>query len=381
LLAAVAQRLSACVRASDTLARLGGDEFTVLVERVSDLRDVEPLATRILESFRAPFTLDGHTVFTSTSIGIAMSGPATGPEDLLRQADIALYAAKSQGPASFRAFEAARHVPSLERLNLETDLRNAIERGELRVYYQPQVNARTGEITGFEALVRWLHPERGLLGPGEFLPLAEEAGMISDIDQWVLNEACQQASVWRARYAERLPMRMGVNFSPTEFHQIDLLRVVSQALDRTGLEPNALTIEITENVLLDDAPSTIYLLRALHDLGVRLAIDDFGIGYSSLSYLRRFAVDALKIDQSFVRDLSSEGPGTSIVRAITTLAHALDIEVTAEGVETPEHLALIQAAGCDHGQGYYFARPVPAEEAEMLLRAGHIPHPSVIAPT
>ncbi|MBI4493404.1 MAG: EAL domain-containing protein [Chloroflexi bacterium] len=369
LLVAVGQRLAACLRPGDTIARFGGDEFTVLLEGIASASDACRVAERIMEQLQPPFTLEEQEAFITTSIGIAFGASAHAqPGDLLRNADIALYRAKAEGKARSVVFDTSMSAFSVERLHLETDLRRAVERGEFRLHYQPELDLQTGQLVGVEALVRWAHPQRGLVSPAEFIPLAEETGLILPIGRWVLEVACRQAQVWQAQYPGA-PLVMSVNLSARQFQQPNLVEQVAQVLGETGLAPACLKLEITESVLVEDAESTLSRLQALKELGVRLAIDDFGTGYSSLSYLQRLAVDTIKIDRSFVSGLGAEGRNLAIVRAVAVLAQALSMDVTAEGIETPEQLASVRAAGCDHGQGYLFSKPLASEAMDAFLAA------------
>lgn len=371
LLVEIARRLEACIRPGDTAARLGGDEFTVLLEDVRDGADAAQVAERIQREIRRPVTLGGHEVFTSASIGIALS--ATGydrPEDLLRDADIAMYRAKAKGGSRHEAFDPTMHARAVALLKMETDLRRAIDRGEFTVHYQPIVSLRDGRIAGFEALVRWNHPHRGLVLPMEFIRMAEETGLVVDIDRWVLREACRQLHEWHRRYPDARPLSVSVNLSGRHFAQPDLAEHLRRTLRATGLQGDCLGLEITESVLLDTTEASNEALHELRRDGTRLYLDDFGTGYSSLSYLHRFPIDALKIDRSFVTSLRPGGQGQEIVRTIMSLAQNLDIHVVAEGVETPEQLAALKALRCEYAQGYAFSPPLPGGEAEALLAAG-----------
>jgi diguanylate cyclase (GGDEF)-like protein/PAS domain S-box-containing protein len=372
LLVEVAQRIQSCLRPEDTAARLGGDEFTVLLEDVAELSDAIRVAERIAEHLSAPFTLNRQEVFSSASIGIALSTPEHGgPEALVRNADVAMYQAKVNGKARYQVFEPSMNARANERLELETDLHRAIERGELRVYYQPIVSLKTGRISEMEALVRWERPAHGMVSPAEFIPLAEDVGLIVPIGQWVLEEACQQARLWQQRYPSDPPLVMSVNLSARQFQQPTLIEDIRRALDETGLDPGTLKLEITESVVMQKAESTIATLQELKGLGVQLAIDDFGTGYSSLSYLKRFPVDTLKIDRSFVAGIDADSQDTAIVDAMLALARALKLTVTAEGIESLAQLRRLHALGCDRGQGYYFAKPLPAGAISTLLTRDH----------
>jgi diguanylate cyclase (GGDEF)-like protein/PAS domain S-box-containing protein len=368
LLRAVAERLQACVRYGDTVARLGGDEFTILLENIRDESDAIRSAERITSILHAPFVLGGRELFIAASIGIAFNtADSAQPEDLVRDADVALYQAKNNGRSQSQIFDPTMNAQVLARLEVEHDLRHAIARQEIRVYYQPQIHLETGCIVGLEALVRWQHPQRGLVSPNEFIPLGEETGLILPIGQNVLEQACCQARVWQQAWCATTPLTISVNLSARQLQQANLVDVIAHILRTTGLDPCQLHLEITESVVMHDAPSTVTLLQALKDLGVQLAIDDFGTGYSSLSYLKRFPVDYVKIDRSFVERLGEDADDTMIVEAMIKLAHALRLEVLAEGVETAAQLTHLKALGCDLVQGYYIAPPLPHATAGALL--------------
>jgi diguanylate cyclase (GGDEF)-like protein/PAS domain S-box-containing protein len=372
VLIAVAQHLSGTIRVGDTVARLGGDEFTVLLEDIADPADARAVAERIMSGLQTPFALAGHEVCITTSIGIAVSANGLTPaEDLVRDADAAMYRGKSTGKARYELYDSTMHARALERLQLEAELRHGIERGELRVHYQPKVELATGRIAGVEALVRWQHPDRGLIAPAHFVPLAEETGLILPMGRWVLAEACRQGVIWQERYPERPPLTVSVNLSVRQFQHPSLVDDVARVLRQTGLEPGRLVLEITEGIVMEAAEASSAALLRLKELGVKLAIDDFGTGYSSLSYLKRFPVDMLKIDRSFIDGLGRDPGDAAIVHAVTGLAHTLGLQVTAEGIETAEQLVHLQMAGCDLGQGYYFSRPMPCEAAEELLADGY----------
>jgi diguanylate cyclase (GGDEF)-like protein/PAS domain S-box-containing protein len=368
LLAAVGRLLRDCVRRGDTVARLGGDEFTILLEDVATTADAAHVAERIMAAMQAPFRLAGHEVCVSASIGIALSGGHTAePEDLLRDADAALYRSKNRGKARYEVFDASMHARALERLQLENDLRHGIEQGDLRVYYQPIVNLGTGRITGVEALARWLHPTHGFIPPGEFIPLAEESSLILPLSRWVLSAACRQAAAWHGRYPDAPAITVAVNLSVRQFQHPALVEEVAGVLRETGLDPRCLSLEITESMMMETAEATNAILRDLKALGVKLAIDDFGTGYSSLGYLKRFPVDTLKIDRTFVAGLGQDPEDTAIVHAVIRLAHTLGLEVTAEGIETAAQADNLRATGCELGQGYHFAKPLPAEALETFF--------------
>jgi len=369
LLIALAGRLRACLRPVDTVARLGGDEFTILLEDVVDTGAPTQLAEGIAELLRKPFELFGRDVYVSASIGVAVSGPGKAhPDDLLRRADVAMYKAKDAGKGQHKLFDDDMDEEALSRLAGEGDLRRAIDQGELRLYYQPKVplTSHRGPI-GMEALVRWQHPQRGLIAPEEFLPLAEETGLIVDLGRWVLQEACRQCRRWQESPVHGEPLSICVNLSARQFQGGQLVREVEEALRTADLPPTSLMVEITESVMMQDVESAAATLRTLRSQGVEVAIDDFGIGYSSLSYLYHFPVDSLKIDRSFVATLESTMRTRSLVQGIISLGHALGLTVVAEGVETPEQLTLLRAMGCDKAQGYLFARPLPAVEAAAAV--------------
>jgi diguanylate cyclase (GGDEF)-like protein len=368
LLVEVSRRLTSALRPGDTVARLGGDEFGILLEDVADAETAETVALRVEESLGNPYRFEGREVFVTASIGIALSSAKLGlPEEILRDADLAMYHAKAKGKARHEVFDGSMSAPALDRMDLEMDLRSAISRHEFRLHYQPILRLDTGKITEVEALIRWQHEKRGLLQPDEFIGLTEETGLIVPIGQWVLSEACKQARAWQVEYPTTPALVMSVNLSAKQFQNPKLVEEITQALDESGLAPSCLKLEITESTVMQDAPVTLTKLNELKELGVRLAIDDFGTGYSSLGYLKRFPVDTLKIDRSFVKGLSPEGGDSAIVRAVVTVAKSLNMDVTAEGVETEGQLAELKALGCDRGQGFLFARPVTAERVAPLL--------------
>lgn len=368
LLVAVATRLGRCIRPEDTFARLSGDEFAVLLE-TTDASDAVRVAERLLRALESPFAVAGREVFITASIGIVLNASQhEQPEDLLRDADVAMYRAKQTGKARYQVFDAELGVRATQRLERELDLRRALDRGEFIVLYQPMVDLRTGNLSGWEALLRWRHPERGLLSPGGFLDLAEEVGLSLPIGQWVLREACRQAREWQAQFPSEPAPTMWVNLSARQFEYPKLAAEIAQTLRGTQLQPGALGLEVTESMMIGGAGIARAALRELKGLGVRLAIDDFGTGYSSLAYLRRFPLDTLKIDQSFVIGLGENAQDTAIVEAVILLAKALGMRTTAEGVTTDEQVALLRARGCDLGQGYLYARPLTVEAAGELLR-------------
>jgi diguanylate cyclase (GGDEF)-like protein len=368
LLIAVAERLKSCVRARDTVCRLGGDEFVFLLEDTKDVGEAAVTAQRVLDALKEPFGVGEHELYVVASIGIVLGASSEDrPEDLLRNADLAMYRAKRRGKARYEVFDRSMNERALKRLQLETDLRRAINNGELRVHYQPKVSLRDVGIVGMEALARWQHPERGLILPDEFIPVAEETGLIFPLGIQVLEEACAQAHRWNAERPADEPLRMNVNLSARQFNRPDLVENVGRILRETGLKPGNLVLEITESVVMGDVDAAIETLHALKALGVRVALDDFGTGYSSLSYLKRFPVDYLKIDRSFVNGLGDDTEDRGIVATVVDLAHTLGLEAVAEGVETAEQLAHLRALRCELAQGFFFHRPLPAEEVSALL--------------
>jgi diguanylate cyclase (GGDEF)-like protein/PAS domain S-box-containing protein len=376
LLVGVASRLEKCLRATDTVARLGegfvvarmgGDEFTVLLEDLKDPGDAKLAAERLMKAVTSAFMLGGREVFTSLSIGIALSNPGyEQAEDILRDADTAMYRAKSMGKARYEIFDADMRASVVARLQLETDLRRALEHGEFHNVYQPIVSLAAGQIVGFEALLRWQHPTRGLLGPEEFIRVAEETGLIRDLGWWNLREACRQMTNWRTDYRAYSQLTMSVNLSPKQFLQPNLAEDIGSLLRELNLPPQALKLELTESTVMGDPSAAIEMLQQIKSLGISLAIDDFGTGYSSLSYLHRFPLDTLKIDRSFISSIGN-GQDTEIARTILPMALNLHLDVVAEGVETIEQLVLLKKLQCKYGQGYYFSKPLSAEEAGSLL--------------
>jgi diguanylate cyclase (GGDEF)-like protein len=344
-----------------TLARIGGDEFTILLPHAADDPTVRRIAERIAQTLAEPFQIGRHDLVVSASIGVARSGAElTAAEDLLRAADVAMYRAKATGRGNYVIYEKAMGRRAAERLDQETELRQAIESGALRVYYQPIVELATGRIREVEALVRWQHPQRGLVSPAEFIPLAEETGLIVPLGCWVLEEACRQLHAWHQAHPSNPPLILNVNLSARQLQQPDLAEYVAHLLSLYALPPGCLTLEITESCLMQDSDAS--RLRALAALGVNLAIDDFGTGYSSLAYLSRLPIDTLKIDRSFVAGLGHEPESDALVQTIVALAHALRLSVTAEGIEHAHQAHQLQALGCTRGQGYLFARPMPASD-------------------
>ena len=363
----VALRLQACVRETDTVSRQGGDEFLLLLSELSQADDAVPVLSKIMEAVQRPYTVADHELSLSPSIGLALySDDGNDFETLLKKADVAMYQAKEAGRNAYRYFDQAMNREAVEYLVLRNDLRRGLDRGELRLHYQPQFDLASNRVIGVEALLRWEHPERGLLTPDRFIAIAEESGLIVPMGHWVIQEACRQCKAWQA---QGLPaFTVAVNLSAVQFRRGDIEDSVTQALRNSGLPAELLELELTESILLQNAEDVLGAIRRLKRLGVTLSIDDFGTGYSSLSYLKRFDVDRLKIDQSFVRDLTSDPDDTAIVRAIVQMAHSLNLHTIAEGVETAEMLALLRTFGCDAAQGYFYARPLPAQECTDFLR-------------
>lgn len=369
LLAAVATRLQNGIRTGDTLARLGGDEFIILLEDIAGSDEAIEVACRILDAVAAPFPLHDREIFVNVSIGIALSTPDCDASDLLRDADTAMYVAKRRGKAGYELFTPEMHAQSANRLMLETTLRHALDRREFELHYQPVVDLASGRIAEMEALLRWRHPERGLLYPGDFIPIAEETGLILPIGRWVLAEAAHQTRTWQHQYPSQPPLTVSVNLSARQFQDGALMQDVTDILAETGLSPDNLKLEITESALIENVEETVATLTSLKHLGVRVAIDDFGTGYSSLAYLQQFPVDILKIDRSFVQRLEGRSEATALARNIVDLGKALHLTVTGEGIETGEQLAALRELGCEQGQGYYFDRPMCAEALGALLAA------------
>jgi diguanylate cyclase (GGDEF)-like protein len=381
LLVGSARRLEICLRPGDTVARLGGDEFTVLLEDLMNVTEAIDVADRLQKALALPFNLNGHEVFATVSIGIALS--STGydrPEEVLRDADTAMYRAKMLGKARHEVFDKTMHARAMNLLQMETDLRRAIERNEFILHYQPIVALETGAISGFEALIRWQHPERGFVSPEEFIPIAEETGLIIPVGQWVLRQACRQIHEWQVQFPQYPPLQVSVNLSSKQFITSNLSEQVRQILKETGVEPHSLKLEITESMVMENFETAIEMLNQLRTLGIELSIDDFGTGYSSLSYLHRFPISTLKIDRSFVSRMSDNNENAEIVRTIVMLARSLKMDVVAEGVETQDQLAQLAMLECEYGQGYYFAKPLDGEGAGKLLADRHtyqIPLPAL----
>ncbi|MFL6654177.1 MAG: EAL domain-containing protein, partial [Sulfurifustis sp.] len=369
LLKAMAARLKGCVRASDSVARLGGDEFAVLLEDVAHAEDISTIAGKMLGAFTLPFAIQGHELFISASIGISMyPTDGTTPATLLKNADAAMYRAKDLGKNNYQFYSADMSAAAFERLTLESSLRRALEREEFVLHYQPQIDLTTGDVVAVEALIRWQHPEFGLLAPTQFISIAEETGSIVPVGEWVARKAMVQVRRWREAGMKEL--RAAVNVSGRQFNEPHFVDMIAHLLEETGLPPDALELEITESVIMKNAEKTVARLRALHAMGVRFAIDDFGTGYSSLSYLRRFAIHTLKVDKSFIRDITADSGDVEIVKTIIMMARGLKLSVIAEGVETREQLVFLKSHGCHAVQGNLVARPLPAERLNERLVSG-----------
>lgn len=367
LLQAMAARLLGCVRDGDTVARFGGDEFAGFLNDVASPEDVAPIVAKFLAALAPPFMIDGHELFISGSIGISLyPDDGTDTQTLMKNADTAMYRAKQNGGNTSEFYHAGMNAHALARLNLETGLRRALERQEFVLHYQPQIDLKSGDVVGFEALIRWERAGSGLVAPVEFIPLLEETGLIVAVGEWMLRSACAQHHTWRA--AGLPALRVAVNISGRQFDGKDLMQTLQRVMQVVPMPAEFLELEITESILMKNADTDIEALQALSAMGMRFAIDDFGTGYSSLTYLKRFPIDILKIDKAFVRDITTDADDAAIVSAIITMAHSLGIKTVAEGVESREQLELLREQGCDFAQGYYFSPPLPGEEIEHLLK-------------
>lgn len=371
LLLAVAARLHGCLREGDTLARMGGDEFSLLLPQISSTEVVASIADKVIAALGKPFHIDHHELFATVSIGVALF-PIDGEtgDSLIKHADIALYHAKTCGRDNCQLFHMGMNVPLSNRLSLESDLRHAVERNELVAYYQPQVNLKGGNITGFECLIRWQHPQRGLISPAEFIPLAEEIGMIGAIGEWMLHTACQQLQTWKSQQLP--PVRLAINISPRQMEQSEFVEHILDELRQHDLDHSVLEVEITENLIMKDVERTVEKLKQLSASGIKIAIDDFGTGYSSLNYLKKFPIHTIKIDQSFIADIERDGD-TSIVTAIIAMAKGLHLNLIAEGVETENQLAFLRKMECDEIQGFLLSEPLTAQAATVMLGANVMP--------
>jgi diguanylate cyclase (GGDEF)-like protein/PAS domain S-box-containing protein len=372
LLIEISGLLQSCLRSTDTVARLGGDEFTVLLEDFNDIDDVIRITERIQNKLSLPFNLGGHTIFTSASIGIVISSRQyqQGTE-LLRDADIAMYRAKELGKARYAIFDREMYERTIRLSRLERDLRLALQNKEFYLNYQPIICLRTGKLAGFEALIRWQHPEQGFISPVDFIPIAEDTGSIVQIGEWVLYEACRQLRAWHIKFPQTHLLKMSVNLAIQQIKQSSLLEILNRILLETGLDGSCLKLEITESMLMDDGEATIELLSQIRKKKIQLSIDDFGKGYSSLSYLHRFPINTIKIDRSFVSNMNSDEENFEIVKTIATLAHTLGMDIVAEGVETNEQMTQLKTLGCEFGQGYLFSKPLDSSAIESMLEEGN----------
>ncbi|MGB6308267.1 MAG: EAL domain-containing protein [Steroidobacteraceae bacterium] len=370
LLQEVARRLESVMRTADTVARLEGNEFVLIGTSIGDADDAAGLASRVMDALQTPVRIATIDIYVSPSIGIAMyPDDGVSMQSLLAHADAALHSAKQHGRGNFRRYAPGMDAGIEDRVQLESDLHHAVTLNQFELYYQPKVDTRTGEVRSAEALIRWAHPTRGVVSPAEFIPLAEECGLIGEIGQWVIREACRQTRAWQVDGVPSL--RVSVNLSASQFRDSGLVDSIRAALDGAGLEPRYLEVELTESAVMSDPEKSIDILEQLSSMGVLVSVDDFGTGYSSMSYLRRFPIDKLKIDRVFIDEIASRPEDASIVRAIVSLAHSLRLKVVAEGVETPAQLDFLKTAGCDEYQGYHFSRPLPAGDFERLMRESH----------
>jgi len=371
ILIASAEKFSQCVRVVDTVARLGGDEFIMLLQDLKSEIEAIQIANRILTSLNSPILIESQEFFISASIGIAFSSTEISlATELLRNADLAMYEAKHQGKACYQIFKSTLYDRTSRLLELETSLSQALKHQEFILNYQPIISLTTSNLVGFEALVRWKHPQKGLISPAEFIPVAEETGLIIPLSEWIFSEACSQMKVWQEQFENAALLRMSLNVSGRQLHESNCVEEIDKILTATGLKGNSLKLEITESLVMDNRESFGYFLTEMRKRGIQLSIDDFGTGYSSLSYLHRLPFNTIKIDRSFINNISSEADSVKIVQAIITLAHHLSLDVIAEGIETQEQLRILQDLGCDFGQGYFFARPLDAEAAKGLLIQG-----------
>ncbi len=367
LIVGMARRLESLTRLIDTLAHFGGDEFAILLEEIRDFQEVVDIVEQIHQQFLLPFHVDQHTVYLNISTGVTFCvDKDRDPQYILRDAETAMYRAKELRRGSYQVFDSAMHAHAVALLRLEMDLRQAIKRHEFYLQYQPIVSLKTGRISGFEALVRWHHPERGFISPNEFIPAAEETGLIVPIGRWILKEACQQLRIWQECYMSYFPITISINLSTKQFLQADLIDQIDHILQGTEIDGSLIKLEITESVIMENQKSD-ELVEQFRDRQIRVCLDDFGTGYSSLSYLQRLKVDTLKIDRSFIQDLDHNQDNLKIVEAIITLAHQLGMDVTAEGVETPQQIQLLRTLGCESAQGYFFAKPLDHDRAAALI--------------
>jgi diguanylate cyclase (GGDEF)-like protein len=374
MLVAVAERVASCLRPRDIVARFGGDEFTVLLRDLSDAEVAMRVADRMMASMREPLVIDGHELFASASVGVALSRAGADPAgDLLRQADLAMYVAKEKGRARWELFDPSFAPQVMERLELEGDMRRALEHGEFVVLFQPEIALKSGNVIAAEALLRWVHPHKGVLEPAAFVPLAEESSLIVAIDRFVLHNACLWARRWATTHSAENPLIVSINLSPRFMRQADVVGDITSVLRETGVDPRCIQIEITERSALTDLDTTCSQLHQLRGTGVRVAVDDFGTGHSSLSYLKQLPIDVLKLDKSFVDGLDAAPADVAIVQAIVTMGHALGVKITAEGVERTEQATRLRELGCDSAMGWLWSRAVPPEQLEPIADAGFMP--------
>ncbi len=372
LLVTISERLAESLRPGDTVARLGGDEFAILLEDLKDRAEALQIAERMQEKLSQPFNLHGQEVFTSASIGITFSETGyDNPEHLLRDSDIAMYHAKARGSSSYQVFDNDMYDNAVARLQMETDLRQAVNQNEFMLHYQPIIAVETGRITGMEALIRWQHPHKGLVPPGDFIPAAEETGLIVQMGAWVIDEACAQLAIWQKQFPSDPPLNVAVNISSKQLMP-DLVSHIERVLNQSGIASNSLIVEITESMIMENAEVVAPMLQQLRKMNVPIHIDDFGTGYSSLSYLHRFPVDCLKIDRSFVSRIGTDGDNLEVIKAITTLAHSLEMHVVAEGVETEVQISQLKELKCEFMQGFYFSKPLDSKNFEELLQKSHL---------
>jgi diguanylate cyclase (GGDEF)-like protein len=366
LLKGVAERVRRCTREGDTVARFGGDEFTLLIPKIESIEDAAKIAQKIIETLKIPFLVNDRELFVTTSIGVSIY-PSDGsdPETLVRNADTAMYRAKEQGRDNYQLYAPAMNAQAVERLALENLLRKALSQKELTLFYQPQIDAATRAIVGLEALVRWQHPEMGMVSPAHFISVAEKSGLIVPIGEWVLRTACHQLKTWQRKIDPEITV--AVNLSARQFQQPDLVAMIRSAIDETGIEPSSLEVEITESNAMQNAEHTMYILRELKAIGVRISMDDFGTGYSSLNYLKRFPIDTLKLDRSFIKDVNTDANDAAIVTAVIQMAHSLNLKVVAEGVEREDQLEFLSRQRCDIIQGYLFSKPLPVDQVEVYM--------------
>jgi diguanylate cyclase (GGDEF)-like protein len=366
LLKAVAERVRRCIREGDTVARFGGDEFTLMIPRIENIEDAAKIAQKIIDTLKIPFLVGDRELFVTTSIGISISpGDGTDPETLVRNADTAMYRAKDQGRDNYQLYAPAMNARALERLALENLLRKAVSQNELALFYQPQIDANTRTLVGVEALIRWNHPELGLISPAIFIGVAESSGLIVPIGEWILRTACRQIKIWQRKIDHDITV--AINLSARQFQQPDLVDMIRSAIEETGIKGSSLEVEITESSAMQNADNTVYTLRELKSLGVRISMDDFGTGYSSLNYLKRFPIDTLKLDKAFVKDVTTDPSDAAIVSAVIQMAHSLNIKVVAEGVETEAQLDFLVRQDCDTIQGYFFSKPLPVDQLEAFV--------------